>query len=160
MFPFSFMILLGKFLKALPYIVLVGVIIFGVAKLGSCSGGLSDSKAVLNAHLETQKEINVILKESNDANNKTVNDLSKSSQVSLDTVVKQSADEKKLTEVASKRELDLKNKLAEVLKNYQNDPKSLETMRKKDLQISTIQINSVWESYCSESADTQCKAPS
>lgn len=160
MFPFNFLLLLGKFLKALPYIVLVCVVIFGVAKLGSCAGGLSDSKQVLKADLETQKEANGILEESNKNNSKTINQLSKSSQVTLDTVVKQSDDEKKLGQATSKRELDLKKKLDDVIKTYQSNPKSLDNMHKKDLQISTIQINSVWESYCSGSTDIQCKAPS
>lgn len=152
---------LRKFLKFLPYVGIVAIIIFGVVKLESCTGGLSESKEVLKVKLDTQKQINGILKESNKDNVETIKDLGKSSQVTLDTVVKQTVDEKKISDAANAREIEVKKKLADALKSYHDSSKDLEAMKQKDLSISTIQINSVWGAYCDGSTtDPQCKAAS
>ena len=162
MFTLGFLKMFSGLLKSGPYIILAGILAFSALQLKSCREDMVQSqKETVIAKKETQDQKDAVVKQANDEKEQTIIKLEKSSQVTLDTTVNQTNQEKKVYQVASDREVKVKQELAKVLNTYNNSIKDLDASRLKDTQISTIQINSIWQSYCGMTPDDiQCKEPS
>jgi uncharacterized membrane protein YhiD involved in acid resistance len=150
---------LGSFLKVLPYLLAIVLVLVLISNFKSCTNsfGFTESKDSLKAKITQRDDANKKLEDANKENVKAVETIQKSSDVSVSTIDKNLTSKQKITEAAEKQEIAVKQKLNTVIKSFEESPKTLEDMRKKDADMSTIQIASLWDAYCSgTSSDSQC----
>lgn len=137
--------------KLIPLIALVGLVLWGISNIVSCSA----------AKLETKiAKQEVIINDLGQANS-SLADINvkqkESSKVDLDIVVDVKDKEIKSTKVFNKKEIELSKKIADVNKQFDNSSKTLENEKQKIDSVSSIQIDSLWSSYCDASTNsTQC----
>lgn len=143
-----------KSLKLLPILAVIGILGFGGFKIYSYVNEASAAKE----EVKVAGAAVAVLKETNQENVITIQNQAKTADVNLNTVVKQTQDEKVISIAVSKRELDVKKKLADVINTYEASAKDAANVAEKDVSISTIQINSIWGAYCEGTpSNSQCK---
>jgi len=148
---------LGGFLKILPYIILVCIFLFTAIKFKSCTEVFTESKEDLRAKIVQKDAANTKLQEANKENVKAVETIQKSANVSVASIGSNLSEKQKITDKAQKQEISVKQKLGAVIKKYEESAKTLDDIKEKDTEMSTVQIASLWDAYCGgTSLDSQC----
>lgn len=112
-----------------------------------------------SAQLTKFKENNDLLISLNKANAAEVKRLTESNKVTITAVVDLNKGIQETKEKLAVVQKDTTTKITVVKKKYKDIPKTPESTQAEATEISTIQINALWATFCDNNTDPLCKAP-
>jgi predicted secreted Zn-dependent protease len=143
---------LSFILKSLPYILIICVTIFVVTKLQSCSV-FGPTKVQLEQAVEKK---DIVIKEVQNANKDladTIVEIKKSNNITVDVIDKSNKKEKSIIAKKIQIENKVKKQIEEV--KVVNLDSTIRSEEIKQTKISTIQIESIWDTYESTIKQTE-----
>jgi cell division protein FtsL len=150
LFSVFFNKLLGKNISADAAATLAKVIffvLFVVAVVAAIYIGHRDYQALVTENASLKQQVTTVTQDLEDQI-KTNKQLTSSAKTDVSAVSKNDnahakADTKKTTVVTKKRE-----KIAQIEKSYESKPQTAQTQVDEEREVSTVQVDSLWELYC------------
>lgn len=145
-------------LKALPIVALITIISFVTLRFTSCSETFFKQKEINRVESANKVEVINDLTKAAIENNKAVEVLNNTNALNIKSLNESTAQEKSIMSASQQKALVVKEKISQIKENYQKLPETPENIKIKKAAVSTILINSVWDTYCDTNQNEKCEA--